>query len=228
MYFSSTSGLDIAYSPNCEKDVLTIFDGPTAASSILFQNCTGPRPLLSSTNQVYVTFKSDDTIVAGGYRILLQCAKLFTAAQGALYDPGGVGDNYGNSQTFRQIIKCGIDQYVAIKFTQLDIVITFGTTCNDNIVLYDGPTSASSKIYGPACGQKMVNELWSGQTTGNFLLVFFSSDSYMNGPGFGLSYTCNAQLTTLPGQTTTPTTTTTTTVSEAYMCFYLLIACYCY
>jgi len=56
------------YGDTC-LDYVTLYDGPTASSSVLNELCTGVTTITSSSSSVLVVFQSDSWINTGGFSL---------------------------------------------------------------------------------------------------------------------------------------------------------------
>jgi hypothetical protein len=180
----------------CDNDFLKIYDGPTAASSLLFlSGC--PKPIVSSSNplvlvstttQVYIKFTADNLGPnAGGYTIQYFCSHLTTVSSpsGTLYDTGGAGGHYGNSEIIATRITCPLGRGPQLTFTQLDIDGTMPSCSSDNLKIISGGV-----VKNTFCGTWTDPFLPQVSVGASSALILFNSDSTITNGGYSLDYEC--------------------------------------
>uniref|UniRef100_A0A672HTS6 Cubilin (intrinsic factor-cobalamin receptor) n=1 Tax=Salarias fasciatus TaxID=181472 RepID=A0A672HTS6_SALFA len=192
--------MDIEDLYDCQTDKLKIFDGSSVENYPLGTFC-GPLlpPLLRSTGSSLTLQFSSDTLV-GGRGFLLEwtaiqdsgppptiqpgaCGGLLMAgeAPGLLFSPGWP-QNYAPYQDCTWLIRSP-DSVVELNFLSLDME-SDPSCSSDSVVIRDGPTSVSP-VLATVCGRDLPGSLHS---TGEDMLIHFTSDGLDSGRGFNASY----------------------------------------
>lgn len=129
-------------------------------------------------------------------------AQLYTATSGIVYDSGGDSDNYQDNENCQILIQPCNAQTVTFHMEDVNIEYNW-----DYLYVYDGATTSDPQIavYTGSDSQGTYT------STGNSILVVFTSDVYVNEGGFKMIYSStpnpSVQTTALfSASTYTPTT----------------------
>ena len=91
--------------------------------------------------------------------------------------------NYADDSLCEWTIDCG-DSVVNIAFSEFETEDKY-----DMVTLYDGPDSSSAEIH-QLTGTLTASDQLGYTSSTNIMLVEFTSDESISGPGFEASYTC--------------------------------------
>ncbi|CAG9771064.1 unnamed protein product [Ceutorhynchus assimilis] len=176
--------------PECYFDYVQIFDGDSSKSSQIGRYC-GPRVpqlIVSSDNQLYMTFKSDSNIHKKGFwaTYSTQCGGILQATQEKrqIYSHS----SYGNA-TYSPMTSCdwfiiGNEGY-NIKLTFKAFDLENEEECSyDFVEVFDGLDSGGTS-FGKFCGNQTSQDLTSTQEG---MVLKFRTDDRIAGRGFILEY----------------------------------------
>ena len=109
-------------------DVLSIYDGAQGTTQTqICGPCTSDqltdkqKPLGMTGSSAVITFTSDGSGVAAGYKFDFQCADTSTALSGTIYDSGGKNGNIASPADYFQQIICPIGQVISLTFTMINL-----------------------------------------------------------------------------------------------------------
>ncbi|KAJ1182627.1 hypothetical protein NDU88_007812 [Pleurodeles waltl] len=179
---------DLQDSPDCTSDYVTVYDGASRASPKLLHRACGsdPLPLLvASGTGMLVEFVSDGAVTRSGFNASygsVECGGSFTRDNGVITSPG-FPEAYPNSVDCVWSILAPVGQQIQLEFTSFDVERFPDCGC-DYLVVKDGGTT-NSPLLGKYCGNSPLQPIVS---TGNMLLLQFSSDVWVNKPGFSIVY----------------------------------------
>ncbi|XP_047205867.1 cubilin [Girardinichthys multiradiatus] len=192
--------MDIEDLFNCYYDQLKIFDGPDVYSYPLGTFCglTLPSPLRSSGSTVTLHFQSDSLVGGRGFLVDWRavqdsgppptitpgaCGGLLMTGNspGFLYSPGWP-ENYPPNQECTWLIRSP-NSIVEFNFLSLDME-GYPPCYSDSLIIKDGATSLSP-VLASVCGREPPGSVHS---TGDSMLIHFSSDSHVSGQGFNASF----------------------------------------
>jgi hypothetical protein len=147
--------------------------------------------------------------VAGGASSYQLSSTPITACEGLLYDSGGAGADYGNSEAITTVLTPA----TASSKLQLHFFSFALENGRDYLRIYDG-ASASAPLLGTYTGNASPGTITANNSTGKLTLVF-SSDAAGTAAGFAASLGCAtspafAVLTRTPASNSTNATLTTT------------------
>jgi cubilin len=171
-------------------DTVTVYDGAAASTPILatFSGNSIPPTVVSSGGSMFLTFKSNATINAAGWRADYStqprpsCSgrTSLTAVTDTFTDGSLSGVNYVENSSCQWLINPTGASLVYLKFNR------FATQANtDFVTVYDGPNT-SSPVIGTYSGSSIPPPITS---TGSSLLVKFTADYRTNLNGFEANYT---------------------------------------
>ncbi|XP_076437271.1 cubilin-like isoform X2 [Babylonia areolata] len=203
--------IDLETHSSCVFDSVRFIDG--AISGLPLGTYCGrtpnTSPILSSSNGLWVTFRSDRSATAGGFRIAYKtvCGGTIRATQGVIQSPS-YPSNYptGSNCTWRVRVPSG--RTIAVRFNGT-FSVSSSSGCNSDYVqllnggrpdsppLLPNGTSPSNNNGGRYCGSSAPAPL---ETSSSRLTVRFMSDGSGGAPGFSLIFsqvtvTCGGQLT---------------------------------
>ncbi|XP_043569093.1 deleted in malignant brain tumors 1 protein-like [Chiloscyllium plagiosum] len=183
--------IQLETSPHCSNDYVAIYDGPSTNSPVLATICTGSSHVfISSSNTMTIYFESDSRDTGPGftahyYKIPqienTQCGGKLSGDNGCFTTPN-YPRNYPNSATCIWYITMDDDERVKLNF--IDIQLEVSSRCsNDNVTIYDGPTTSSPALATICTG---LNHEYTSSS--NTLTVYFQSDSHNSDHGFAAYY----------------------------------------
>ncbi|XP_076463829.1 scavenger receptor cysteine-rich domain-containing protein DMBT1-like [Babylonia areolata] len=188
----------------------------------------------SSGREMYLKFKSDSTLTFRGFKLSYRAAvsgfpvlptttttTTTTTTLGSTYcrtvrhltasphqsrtlvSPD-YPDNYPNNQECRWRIRTDSQRYNSVRLYVADIILEDSRVCRyDSLSVYDGGQPSGDNLLAELCGVKGLNRYF--YSSGQEILVKFTSDSSRTYRGFRLLYRAVQRPTTVP-TTTTPTT----------------------
>uniref|UniRef100_A0A3Q3MXM2 Cubilin n=1 Tax=Mastacembelus armatus TaxID=205130 RepID=A0A3Q3MXM2_9TELE len=197
--------LDIESHSSCTFDYVEVRDGRMETDPLIGKYCgsTLPAPILSSSNSLWIRFKSDSSVSRAGFRAIYT-----VACGGTLSGTGQLRSPYHpNAYPHNKICEWVINQpegyVVTLNFLSFDVE---GGSCNfDFVEVRDGSTS-SSPLLGKFCGSAMPPML---QSTQRSMHIKFQTDSSVSNYGFEAAYDsalegCGDTLTSPSGTITSP------------------------
>ncbi|CAL8311895.1 unnamed protein product [Merluccius merluccius] len=189
----------------CTFDYVEVRDGREETDPLIGKYCgsTLPSPILSTSNTLWVRFKSDSSVHRAGFRAVytVGCGGTFSG-MGQIrtpYHPGA----YPHNKECEWVINQPQGYVVTLNFLFFDIE---GGSCRfDFVEVRDGSTS-SSPLLGTFCGVQVPAML---QTTQRSMYIRFKTDASISNLGFTAAYAsamegCGATLTTPTGTITSP------------------------
>ncbi|KAG7219563.1 hypothetical protein INR49_018990 [Caranx melampygus] len=189
----------------CSFDYVEVRDGRAETDPLIGRYCgtTLPAPIISSSNFVWIRFKSDSSVSRAGFR-----AVYTVACGGTLSGTGQLRSPYHpNAYPHNKVCEWVINQpdgyVVTLNFLSFDIE---GGSCRfDYVEVRDGSTS-SSPLLGTFCGDEAPPTLQSSQRS---MFIRFRTDSSVSNHGFEAAYSsalegCGDTLTDPSGTITSP------------------------
>nr|XP_033495310.1 cubilin [Epinephelus lanceolatus] len=190
---------------SCTFDYVEVRDGRTETDPLIGRYCGSvlPAPILSSSNFLWVRFRSDSSVSRAGFR-----AVYTVGCGGTLSGTGQIRSPYHpNAYPHNKVCEWVINQpegyVVTLNFLSFDVE---GGSCRyDSVEVRDGSTS-SSPLLGLFCGVNMPPLL---QSTQRSMYIRFKTDSSVSNNGFEAAYGsalegCGDTLTTPTGTITSP------------------------
>ena len=185
------------------NDTVTVYDGGSITTPLLgrFSGTAIPANLTSTSNEMFIQFKSNATISGPGFDASFitnipppVCSGLtnLTAANGNFTDGSGT-TNYTNNQNCSWLIQPA--GAASITFGLSSLATEIG---NDIITVYDG-TSTASPILGSFSGTNNLNTFTS--STGS-IFVTFITNATITDQGFDAFYTSTTSTSGCSGATT--------------------------
>lgn len=174
----------------CAYDHISLYDGDSTDAPTLGRFCGAkvPHPILSTTNRMYMVFKSDASVQRKGFKASHSTAcggRLLATSRTVehLYSHAKYGDqNYENREDCDWLIEAESGR-VRLRF--LTFELEHELDCGyDYVQLFDGYDDSAPTL-GKFCGNKMPGEFTS---SASFLLLRFRSDDNINAKGFSAAY----------------------------------------
>ncbi|KAG7527098.1 cubilin [Solea senegalensis] len=197
--------MDLELHSGCTFDYVEVREGQVETDPLIGRYCgnTLPAPILSSSNSLWIRFKSDSSVSRAGFR-----AVYTVACGGTLSGTGQLRSPYHpNAYPHNKVCEWVINQpegyVVTLDFLSFDVE---GNSCHfDFVEVRDGSTS-SSPLLGTFCGAEIPPRL---QSTQRSLYIKFKTDSSVNNHGFEAAYgsaleDCGDTLTSPSGTITSP------------------------
>ncbi|KAM7390891.1 hypothetical protein PAMA_008881 [Pampus argenteus] len=189
----------------CMFDYVEVHDGRMETDPLIGRYCGSslPAPILSSSNSLWIRFRSDSSVSQAGFR-----AVYTVACGGTLSGTGQIRSPYHpNAYPHNKVCEWVINQpegYV-VKLNFLSFDIEGGSCQFDFVEVRDGSTS-SSPLLGKYCGAEIPPMLHSTQRS---LYIRFKTDSSISNHGFEAAYDsalegCGDILTSPSGVVTSP------------------------
>ncbi|XP_051007258.1 cubilin [Acomys russatus] len=196
---------------NCTNDYLEIYD--TVAQISLGRYCgkSIPPSLTSSSHSIKLVFVSDSALAHEGFSIKYKaidasavCLEDYTDNFGRLTSPN-FPNNYPHNWDCIYRITVGLNQQIALHFTDFTLEDYFGPKCVDFVEIRDGGYE-TSPLLGQYCGSVLPPIIISHS---NKLWLRFKSDTAITAKGFsvywdGSATGCGGNLTTPSGVFTSP------------------------
>ncbi|XP_029110994.1 cubilin [Scleropages formosus] len=200
------TNMDLEVHSGCAFDFVEVRDGLTETAPLVGKYCgsTLPAPIISSSNGLWVRFKSDTSISKAGFRAVYQVACGGTVSGlGQIRTPYHP-NSYPHEKTCEWVINQPQGYVVTLAFLTFDIEQS--STCFfDYVEVRDGST-ASSPLIGRYCGSRVPPML---QSTQQSMYIRFGTDASVSNHGFTAEYAsaiegCGATLNDPSGTVTSP------------------------
>lgn len=181
-------------SSSCRYDFVAVYDGPDTLAPLLGKFCgvALPPDLRSSTNQLFIVFKTDASVNGLGWRATYSetlgpaqgCGGHLTLPMGTLGSPDPNLDGlYEPRMECTWVMEMPVNSAVNLSFSSFQLEPS--PTCRyDYVQVYDGD-NAHFPLVGTFCGNSIPIPFVS---SGNFLTVVFVTDSSVQKPGFNATY----------------------------------------
>ncbi|KAJ8980749.1 hypothetical protein NQ317_013754 [Molorchus minor] len=174
----------------CSYDHLDVYDGDSPDTPSLGRFCGSklPHNIVSSGNQLYLTFKSDATVQRNGFWAThaAVCGGRLqaTGPKKHIYSHANFGStNYNNNVDCDWTVEAPIGYNVKLSFLTFDVEDE-KDCAYDYVEIFNGMDS-SGPSYGKFCGNKKPFDIIS---THQALLIRFKSDGTIVTKGFSLVY----------------------------------------
>ncbi|XP_045491488.1 LOW QUALITY PROTEIN: cubilin homolog [Colias croceus] len=175
----------------CTYDYLAIYDGPSSDSRLVGKFCgtTVPKTFTSTSNSLFIQFKSDQSVSSQGFKISYEsiCHKIITGDSGTLKSPG-YPFGYPKNTDCEYVIETSPGKVIRLSFQDFDIEDNVYFNCQyDYVEIRDGPI-INSTLLGKYCGgSRRIPP--TKTSTYNYLYIGFHSDASVSGSGFFANYT---------------------------------------
>lgn len=175
----------------CKYDFLKIYDGPTSDSRLVGTFCgiNHPKTYTSSTNNLFILFKTDHTTGLDGFKITYESVCLHTVVgdSGVIKTPN-YPMFYKRDTVCEYIISTTPGKIIQLTFQDFDIEDSRYYNCTyDYVEVHDGH-SINSTLLGKFCGSS--DEIPPPQISSyNYMYIKFNSDMSLSGRGFYANFT---------------------------------------
>uniref|UniRef100_A0A673AMU3 Cubilin n=1 Tax=Sphaeramia orbicularis TaxID=375764 RepID=A0A673AMU3_9TELE len=193
---------------SCAFDYVEVRDGRTETDALIGRYCgtSLPGPIRSSSNYLWIRFRSDSSVSRGGFRAVYSLGEItcggMLSGTGQFHSPLHPNP-YPHNKVCEWVINQPQGYVVTLNFLSFDIE---GGSCRfDFVEVRDGSTS-SSPLLGTFCGGGIPPRLQSSQRS---MYVRFKTDSSVSNHGFEAAYSsalegCGATMTSPSGTITSP------------------------
>ncbi|RVE59186.1 hypothetical protein OJAV_G00201620 [Oryzias javanicus] len=197
--------MDLETHSGCSLDYVEVRDGDVEAAPLIGKYCGNslPAPIVSSSNALWIRFKSDDTVSRSGFRAVYNVACGGTlSGSGQLRSPYHP-DAYPHNKICEWVINQPEGYVVTLDF--LSFNVEGGSCLFDFVEVRDG-SSSSSPLLGKFCGSDIPARL---QSTQRSMYIQFRTDASISNRGFSAVYDsaiegCGDTLTGPSGTITSP------------------------
>ncbi|XP_017467275.1 PREDICTED: uncharacterized protein LOC108359767 isoform X1 [Rhagoletis zephyria] len=199
-HFSTTPGhriklifneFNVESHQECAYDNVAVYDGESESSSLLGHFCGDkiPYPISSTTNQLYMVFKTDKNKQMTGFTAIhsTSCGGYLRATNQIqqFYSHALFGNrNYNENMDCEWTIQAPASSNVQLLFLTFDIEASENCTY-DYVQVYSGMEDTSGPMYGQYCGNTLPQDIISLTDS---LLVRFKTDDTVTMKGFSASY----------------------------------------
>nr|XP_014088119.1 dorsal-ventral patterning protein tolloid isoform X1 [Bactrocera oleae] len=199
-HFSTTPGhriklifneFNVESHQECAYDNVAVYDGESESSSLLGHFCGDkiPYPISSTTNQLYMIFKTDKNKQMAGFTAIhsTSCGGYLRATNQIqqFYSHALFGNrNYNENMDCEWTIQAPASSNVQLLFLTFDIEASENCTY-DYVQVYSGMEDTSGPMYGQYCGNTLPQDIISLTDS---LLVRFKTDDTVTMKGFSASY----------------------------------------
>uniref|UniRef100_A0A0A1XPB1 Metalloendopeptidase n=1 Tax=Zeugodacus cucurbitae TaxID=28588 RepID=A0A0A1XPB1_ZEUCU len=199
-HFSTTPGhriklifneFNVESHQECAYDNVAVYDGESESSSLLGHFCGDkiPYPISSTTNQLYMVFKTDKNKQMAGFTAIhsTSCGGYLRATNQIqqFYSHALFGNrNYNENMDCEWTIQAPASSNVQLLFLTFDIEASENCTY-DYVQVYSGMEDTSGPMYGQYCGNTLPQDIISLTDS---LLVRFKTDDTVTMKGFSASY----------------------------------------
>ena len=169
-------------------DYVRVYDGSSTGDALLgeFTGTTMPAMLTSTGGSMLVQFTSDQSGTGSGWTAEYVSGKLttfcsdetFISKSGIVDDNSGPMD-YENYADCRKLIEVPGADYISLVFTEFSLDEGY-----DFVRIHDGSTT-EDKLLGEFTGKTLPGPVTS---SGSTMLIHFTSNGNINGPGWVASY----------------------------------------
>ncbi|XP_072307339.1 cubilin [Eucyclogobius newberryi] len=185
---------DLEASSSCRYDYVAVYDGSSTWAPLLGAFCGSQLPpaLRSSSNHLYLVFKTDSSVSKDGWRATYSqtlgpaqgCGGYLSMPMGMLGSPDvDLDGRYEPYLDCTWTIELPINRAVNLSFSTFDLESS--STCRyDHVKIYDGDSSYWPLV-GTLCGSSIPAFYLS---SGNFLTVVFKTDGSVQRAGFNATY----------------------------------------
>jgi len=175
----------------CTYDYILLYDGNSPKAATLGRYCGAkvPHPVIASTNQMFMIFKSDSSVQRKGFRGRHRtvCGGHLSASPGSvrhMYSHAKYGDqNYDNKEDCDWVVEAPAGRNVHLTFLTFEVEDEHD--CGYDYVEVFAGYDDTGPSYGKFCGNEIPQEIVSIHSA---LLVRFRSDDTINTKGFSAAY----------------------------------------
>lgn len=128
------------------------------------------------------------------YEIEILGEDVCSSCNAMFYDSGGPNYSYSNNETTSYSFCANVNEYLTVNFTNYNIE-EVGGTCNDVLIIYDGPEVPANPFSGDnigiLCGNSATYGAKSFSSTGPCMSFFFYSNGSVVKSGWEAELVCN-------------------------------------
>ncbi|KAM6900418.1 cubilin [Xenentodon cancila] len=206
-------------SSSCRYDYVAVYDGLDTSAPLLGRFCGTiiPPNLRSSTNQLFIIFRTDGSVSGIGWRATYRetlgpsqgCGGYLSMPMGMFGSPDpNLDGQYEPTMNCIWTIEMPVNRVINLTFTSFELESS--STCRyDYVKVYDGD-NMNFPLVGTFCGTSIPTFFIS---SGNFLTVHFVTDGSVQRRGFNATY---REIPMVCGGTLNATTTVQTLTSPSY------------
>ncbi|XP_074549445.1 cubilin [Halichoeres trimaculatus] len=210
-------------SSSCRYDYVAVYDGPDSLAPLLGKFCGTvlPPDLRSTTNQLFIIFRTDASVNGIGWRAVYSqtlgpaqgCGGYLSMPMGMFGSPDpNLDGRYEPRMDCMWTIEMPVNKVINLTFTSFDLESS--SSCRyDYVKVYDGDNT-NFPLVGTFCGNIIPSYFVS---TGNFLTIHFITDSSVQRQGFNATYRAMPMIC---GGTVNATTTVQTLTSPSFPSIY--------
>ncbi|XP_029134023.2 cubilin [Labrus bergylta] len=181
-------------SSSCRYDYVAVYDGQDSLAPLLGKFCGTALPpdLRSSTNQLFIIFRTDASVNGIGWRAVYSetlgpaqgCGGYLSMPMGMLGSPDpNLDGTYEPRMDCMWTIEMPVNRVINLTFTSF--ALESSSTCRyDYVKVYDGD-NINFPLVGTFCGNTIPSSFVSA---GNFLTIQFITDSSVQRQGFNATY----------------------------------------
>ncbi|MEQ2310269.1 hypothetical protein AMECASPLE_007121, partial [Ameca splendens] len=178
----------------CQYDYVAVYDGPDTLAPLLGKFCGTvlPPELRSSTNNLFIVFRTDATVSSVGWRATYSqtlgpaqgCGGYLSMPIGMFGSPDpNLDGRYEPRMNCVWTIEMPVNKAINLTFSFFDLESS--STCRyDYVNVYDGD-NMNFPLVGTYCGGSIPAYFLS---SGNFLTIHFVTDSSVQKQGFNATY----------------------------------------
>ncbi|XP_069007315.1 cubilin [Embiotoca jacksoni] len=197
--------IDLETHSSCTFDYVEVRDGSRETDPLIGRYCGSslPAAILSSSNSLWIRFRSDSSVSRAGFRAVYTVACGGTLSGTGQFQSPYHPNAYPHNKVCQWIINQPEGYVVTLNFLSFDVE---GGSCHfDFVEVRDGST-LSSPLLGTFCGAEVPPLLQSSQRS---MYVRFRTDSSISNLGFEAAYGsalqgCGDTLTSPSGSITSP------------------------
>uniref|UniRef100_A0A669DQK6 Cubilin n=1 Tax=Oreochromis niloticus TaxID=8128 RepID=A0A669DQK6_ORENI len=186
--------MDLESHSGCAFDYVEVRDGRTETDPLIGKYCgnTLPAPVLSSSNVLWIRFKSDSSVSRAGFRAVYTVACGGTLSGSGQFHSPYHPNAYPHNKVCEWVINQPEGYVVTLDFLSFDVE--------------GGSSTSSSPLLGTFCGAEIPPRL---QSTQRSMYIKFTTDSSVSNHGFEAAYDsaiegCGDTLTSPSGTITSP------------------------
>ena len=150
---------------NCHYDWMKIYDGGDVDSYVIGGKLCGtnvPEQIVSSTNELIVSFHTDDNDVHGGYRIKVETADERCYCEYENGGPGKSGIICGFEGNFERVTECSLNQWCMGPANMTMALLGSSQLCKNAIINCGGAQMAPECRLCPTNDDNLLNTWCSG------------------------------------------------------------------
>ncbi|EEC11590.1 procollagen C-endopeptidase enhancer, putative, partial [Ixodes scapularis] len=170
----------------CISDYVSVYEGNDTSAPLLGTYCgnTAPLPILSSSNQIYMVFKSDSDVQGKGFSATYtEVYKDLVARRGSeqrICSHAKYGNQlYENNIDHGWVIRAPAG-HVRLRFSAFDVEKVLSLCLADYVRVFDG-NDESAPLLKNVCGDQLPGEIISSSDS---LLLRFHTDHTVRKAGF--------------------------------------------